>query len=71
MSTVEVKIKVFDDGTVEFVVLGGTLESGTVKINEALKALKAKGVVAADFTPKIEQHTHGAAAPGIRHMHTH
>lgn len=68
MST-EVKVTVWNDGTVEFIVMGGTLESGTVKINEAVKRLKAAGIVAADFTPKIEQHTHGPTAPGMKHVH--
>jgi len=68
MST-EVKVTVWDDGTVEFIVMGGTLESGTVQINRAVKALKAAGVVAADFQPKIEQHVHGPTAPGMKHTH--
>lgn len=68
MST-EVKVTIWNDGTVEFIVLGGTLESGTAKINEAVKALKAAGVVAADFKPQVEQHVHGPVAPGMKHSH--
>ena len=69
MSTTEVKITIWNDGTVEFVVMGGTLESGRAKINEAVKALKAAGVVRADFQPKIEQHVHGPITPGLKHSH--